>query len=166
MALTLHHLSELDLRELLTSPAAFEQRRGLHIEEGGLPPAFVFERALDNLRAAPAWASLLSTRLYLLDGARVVGAGGVKAPPSAACEAEIGYGVAPQWQRRGLGAAGAQALVNDSFAHGVQTVVATTLPDNVASSALLQRIGFVRCGTVEHVEDGLLYRWVRERPAA
>ncbi len=163
MPLRLHHLSALDLHQLLGSPPAFERHHGLRIADAALPPDFVFERALDNLRTAPEWAALLTTRLYVVDGVWVVGGGGVKAPPNNAREAEIGYGVAPGWQRRGIGAAGARLVVEDCFAHGVNTVVATTRPDNLASSQLLQQIGFARSGSVDHVEDGLLYRWVRDR---
>ena len=162
-SLTLLSLTERDLRELIAAPGAFATRHALSIEDGACAPNFIYERALSNLQLAPAWAALLGTRLYVLDGQRVVGGGGVKAPPTAEGEVEIGYGIAPAWQGRGLGTQAARALTEEALAHGAQRVSACTRPDNIASWRLLERIGFVRDGERPDPHDGLLWRWVRER---
>ncbi len=162
MALTLMPLTERDLHELIAAQDAFAQRHALTLEEGACAPAFIYERALANMRCAPDWAGLLGTRLYLLDGARVVGSGGVKAPPLDDGEVEIGYGVAPAWRGRGLATEAARALTSEALAQGARRVSAFTTPANTASWRLLQRIGYVRDGETIDPDDGLVWRWVRE----
>ena len=163
MSLSLMPLTERDVRELIAAPAAFATRHALVIEEGACAPNFIYERALANMQLAPAWAELLATRLYVLDGQRVVGSGGVKAPPTNDSEVEIGYGMAGAWHGRGLGTQGARGLTEEALAHGAQRVSACTRPDNIASWRLLVRIGFVRDGERPDPDDGMLWRWVRER---
>jgi ribosomal-protein-alanine N-acetyltransferase len=165
MALSLMPLSVRDLRELLAAPSAFAQRHALTIAEGACAPDFIYERALENMQAAPDWASVLSTRLYVLDGLHVVGAGGVKAPPLDDGEVEIGYGVAPAFQRRGLATQGARALTDEALAFGARRVSAFTTPENTASWRLLQRIGYRRDGETIDPDDGLVWRWVHDGPA-
>ena len=161
--LALMPLTERDVRELIAAPYAFAARHRLVIEDGACAPAFIYERALSNMQLAPAWAGLLGTRLYVLDGQRVVGGGGVKAPPTQDGEVEIGYGMAPAWRGRGLGTQAARALTAEALTHGAQRVSACTRPDNIASWRLLERIGFVRDGERADADDGMLWRWVRKR---
>ena len=163
LALTLMPLTERDLHELIEAPAAFAQRHALTIEPGACAPAFVYARALVNMQAVPDWAGVLSTRLYVLDRERVVGSGGVKAPPLADGEVEIGYGVAPAWQGRGFATQAARLLTDEALAQGASKVSAFTTPQNTASWRLLQRIGYVRDGETIDPDDGLVWRWVRQR---
>ena len=163
MRLTLMPLTERDLHELIEAPAAFAQRHALAIAEGACAPAFIYERALANMQAAPDWAGVLSTRLYVLDGERVVGSGGVKAPPLADGEVEIGYGMAPAWQGKGLATQAARVLTDEALAHGASQVSAFTTPDNTASWKLLQRIGYRRDGETIDPDDGLVWRWVHSK---
>ena len=163
MALTLMPLSERDLRELIAEPDAFARRHALTIEEGACAPTFIYERALANMRAAPDWAGVLGTRLYVLDGARVIGAGGVKAPPLPDGEVEIGYGLAPAFRGRGFATQGARGLTDEALAQGASRVSAFTTPENTASWRLLRRIGYRRDGETNDPDDGLVWRWVREQ---
>jgi len=162
MPLTLMPLTAQDLRELIDAPDAFAGRHGLVIEAGACAPAFIYERALANMQVAPDWAAVLSTRLYVLDGERIVGAGGVKAPPNAEGEVEIGYGMAPAYQGRGLATQAARALTDEALAHGATRVLALTAPGNVASWRLLERIGYRRDGEQQDTDDGPVWRWVRD----
>ena len=164
MALTLMSLTERDLHELIEAPDAFARRHALVLEEGGCAPAPIYERALHNMVLAPDWADVLGTRLYVLDGQRVVGSGGVKAPPLSDGEVEIGYAVAPAYQGRGLATQAARALTAEALAHGASRVSAFTTPDNTASWRLLQRIGYVRGGEMMSPDDGLVWRWVFDKP--
>jgi RimJ/RimL family protein N-acetyltransferase len=161
MTLTLMPLAAQDLRELMAMPDAFAARHRLTIEADACAPAFVYERALANMRAVPAWADVLGTRLYVLDGERVVGSGGVKLPPTADGEVEIGYGMAPAWRGRGLATRAARALTDEALAHGASRVLALTVPGNVASWRLLERIGFRPDGEQRDPDDGLVWRWLR-----
>ena len=163
MVLTLMPLTERDLHELIEVPHAFARRHALVLEDGACAPTFVYERALVNMQAAPDWAGVLSTRLYVLDGTRVVGSGGVKAPPLADGEVEIGYGMAPAWQRQGLATQAARRLTEEALAQGASRVSAFTAPENIASCKLLQRIGYRRDGETIDPDDGLAWRWVRTR---
>jgi RimJ/RimL family protein N-acetyltransferase len=163
MPLTLMPLTEGDLRELLDAPAAFARRHALTIEDGACAPGFVYARALQNMALAPGWAPVLSTRLYVLDGRHVVGAGGVKAPPLDDGEVEIGYGMAPAYRGRGFATHAARGLTEEALAHGASRVSAFTVPGNAASWRLLQRIGYRRAGETLDPDDGLVWRWVRER---
>jgi RimJ/RimL family protein N-acetyltransferase len=163
MHLTLLPLTERDLHELIEAPNAFAQRHALALEPGACAPRFVYERALVNMQAAPDWAPVLSTRLYVVDGVRVVGSGGVKAPPLDDGEVEIGYGLAPAWQGRGLATQAARRLTDEAFAHGASRVSAFTAPENTASWRLLQRIGFRRDGETIDPDDGLVWRWVHDK---
>ena len=161
MQLTLMPLTERDLHELIEAPDAFAQRHALTIAQGACAPAFIYERALTNMRAAPDWAGVLSTRLYVLDAERlVVGSGGVKVPPLDDGEVEIGYGMAPAWQRKGLATQAARLLTGEALAHGASKVSAFTRPDNTASWKLLQRIGYSRDGETTDPVDGLVWRWL------
>lgn len=163
MTLTLMPLTARDLRELIDEPDVFARRHALTIEAGACAPAFIYERALCNMALAPAWAALLSTRLYVLDGRQVVGSGGIKAPPLDDGEVEIGYGMAPAFQRRGLATQAARGLTDEALVHGASRVSAFTTPDNTASWRLLQRIGYVRAGEMVDPDDGLVWRWLRDR---
>ena len=163
MALTLMPLTAHDLHDLIDAPAAFARRHALAIEAGACAPAFIYERALANMQACPAWAGVLSTRLYVLDGACIVGAGGVKAPPLDDGEVEIGYGMAPAWQGRGLATQGARLLTAEALACGAARVSAFTSPGNTASWRLLQRLGYRRDGETIDPDDGLVWRWVHRR---
>ena len=163
LALTLMPLTERDLRELIDTPDAFAQRSGLTIADGACAPAFVYERALLNMQTDAAWAGLLGTRLYVLDGRHVVGAGGVKAPPTAQGEVEIGYGLAPASRGKGVATEAARRLIDEALAFGATRVLALTAPANVASWRLLERIGFRRDGDQQDPDDGLVWRWVFDR---
>lgn len=159
-------LTERDLHELIEAPAAFAQRHALTIAVGACAPSFIYARALSNMRAAPDWAGMLSTRLYVLDHERiVVGSGGVKAPPLDDGEVEIGYGMAPAWRGKGLATQAARGLTDEALTRGASKVSAFTTPDNTASWKLLQRIGYERDGETIDPDDGLVWRWVRAKVA-
>jgi RimJ/RimL family protein N-acetyltransferase len=116
------------------------------------------------MQASPEWAAVLSTRLFVLDGERVVvGSGGVKAPPRDDGDVEIGYGMAPAWQRKGLATCGARLLTDEALALGASQVSAFTTPDNTPSWKLLQRLGYVRDGEKIDPEDGLVWRWIHTK---
>lgn len=97
------------------------------------------------------------------EGARVaVGVGGFRGAPREGA-VEVGYSVLAPWQRQGIASEAVGGLLSLAFATPcVARVVAETMPDRVASIAVLRRHGFAPVG--EGSEPGVL-RFARERPA-
>ena len=109
------------------------------------------------LATAQAPWGLLQVRL--LDGAGpavAVGGIGFKTPPADG-EAEIGYGMAPSAQGRGVATEAVLAVLGLARRHGMSAVTAQTATDNVASRRVLEKNGFAAAGA-----DGDLLQWRRE----
>jgi [ribosomal protein S5]-alanine N-acetyltransferase len=71
----------------------------------------------------------------------------------AARSAELGFVLGRSYWRTGIMGEAIGALVAQALGPmGLQRLVAVVVPDNVASSALLGRLGFVREGTVEDLD--------------
>jgi RimJ/RimL family protein N-acetyltransferase len=78
------------------------------------------------------------------DGTRtLIGACGYKGSPDASGSVEIGYGILPEYRRRGYATEATLALVNSAFTdpRAVQ-VIAHTLPHLTPSIGVLERAGF------------------------
>jgi ribosomal-protein-alanine N-acetyltransferase len=96
----------------------------------------------------------------------VIGSAGFKGPPDDTGEVEIAYGIVPDYEGRGYATEAASALVSFAFESGhVKRVRAHTLPATNASTRVLTKCGFKYTGEVVDPEDGLVWRWERERPA-
>lgn len=94
-----------------------------------------------------------------------VGRCGFKAPPGADGVAEIAYGVDPDHRGQGYATEAAEALATLALADGrVRVVRAHTLPEANASTRVLVKCGFRHVGAVTDPEDGVVWRWERERP--
>lgn len=160
----LHALSPADLQALAasTTPAVLPGT----VADGALPPAFVAERALQQLESgkSPYWCS---TYLILRDSdATIVGACGFKDEPAEGC-VEIGYGVAPACRKQGIATAAVAQLVRVAFASGeVDAVRAQVNPDNVGSTRIVQSLGFEARETVIDDDGEPLVKWVTRRHPA
>jgi RimJ/RimL family protein N-acetyltransferase len=131
----------------------------------------------ERAEVSPAWLALLDGSSSIdpwihgfvlvhrtTDG--VIGKCGFKGPPGADGAAEIAYGVAPEHQGKGYATEAAAALVSYAFRHGqVRVVRAHTLPEPNASTRVLTKCGFRRVGEVIDPEDGLVWRWERNKEA-
>ena len=85
-------------------------------------------------------------------------------PPSVDGSVEIAYGMAPGYQGRGHATEAARAIVDYAFASGrVRTIQAHTLPEDNASTRVLQKCGFTRSGEIMHPTDGTVWRWELRR---
>ena len=130
---------------------------------GALPPAFVAARALDQLAVGtPAeWCAT-----FYIQNAQgvIVGGCGFKGAPTEG-EVEIGYAVAPAFREAGAGAAAVRRLLEIAArAPQVSHVVANVAPDNVASTRLVQRLGFVAKGEWIDWSGERLVRWCWTTP--
>jgi RimJ/RimL family protein N-acetyltransferase len=102
--------------------------------------------------------------MVLQRGGTVVGTAGFKGPPTADGVVEIAYGVSPDRQGKGYATEAAAALIAYAFSSGkVRVVRAHTLPESNASARVLTKCGFRRIGEVIDPEDGLVWRWEKQR---
>lgn len=107
----------------------------------------------------PPWIGYLGRE----NGAFVGGCG--FAAPAAGGEAEIAYFTFPGGEGRGIAsrmAAGLLRLARPD-ADGI-AFVAHTLAHESASTRILRRLGFALEGTIDHPEDGPVWKWREARP--
>lgn len=94
----------------------------------------------------------------------VVGNVGYHGPPDDEGMTEIGYGIAPNWERQGIATEAARQLVEFAFRDPrVQVVRAHTRPETNASGRVLIKNGFTWTGSIVDPDDGLVWRWERTR---
>ena len=75
---------------------------------------------------------------------------------------EISYGIAPEFEGRGFATEAARLLIAHACASGsVRRVRAHTLPEDNASTRVLRKCGFSRCGELIDPVDGPIWRWER-----
>lgn len=113
-----------------------------------------------QLQADPSELPWLYRAAVLRETGQVVARGGFHAPPDAGGMVEIGYRVQPAWRRQGLATELAAGLIGWAREHGAVRCLASTAPGNLASQAVIARLGFVRTGEQMDEVDGL--EWVHE----
>lgn len=86
-------------------------------------------------------------------GTRLVGDAGFKGPPDSDGSVEIGYGVMEDLRSRGYATEMVRALVGWAFERGVKRMQARCLPTNLASQAVLKKVGFRRVGEDEGIQE-------------
>jgi RimJ/RimL family protein N-acetyltransferase len=70
--------------------------------------------------------------------------------------AELGYTIIPEFRRRGYATEAAQGMMDWARQeHGVARFVVSISPDNAASLAMAEKLGFRQVGTQMDEEDGL-----------
>ena len=80
----------------------------------------------------------------------LIGVGGFKGPPDARGEVELGYGVLPEFQRRGYATEAVRAWLALAFADpNVRTVIGQTLAGLAPSIGVLEKTGFRFAGAAE-----------------
>jgi [ribosomal protein S5]-alanine N-acetyltransferase len=93
-----------------------------------------------------------------------IGACGFKGPPTEDGVVEIAYGVDLEHQGNGYATEAAEALIVFAFGNELVCVVrAHTLPDANASQRVLTKCGFRYVGEVIDPDDGLVWRWEKQR---
>lgn len=109
----------------------------------------------DQLRADPRELPWLLRAAVLRSTGEVVGRGGFHAPPDPDGTVEVGYRVGAAHRRQGYGTEIATGLLTWARTRGAVRCLGSTAPDNVASQAILARLGFVRTGEQMDEVDGL-----------
>jgi RimJ/RimL family protein N-acetyltransferase len=87
------------------------------------------------------------------DGA-VIGHCGFHGPPEDVGRAEIGYTILPPYRRQGFAVETAQGLVDWARTQGETVVFASVSPDNLASLAVVEKLGFRQTGVQVDEIDG------------
>ena len=139
-------------------PAAWA---GRHAEQS-MPPAFVAQRTL-ALQQGAGTHPLAGALYWVVQAERVVGACGFK---DAAQDGwvEIGYGIAPSCQGRGLGTQAVVRLCRIAFdSPQLQWVRACIEPGNAASAALAHKLGFIVGPAVTENDGTTVHIWTLAR---
>lgn len=153
------------LEALLSSTQAFKLVTGFTVAEGFCPFDGALASSLKTMRKSsdrdrPWWTPRL---LVLNSAAEVIGVAGFKGPPRDDT-VELGYSVAPGYQKRGFATEAVCALAGHVFRFGeVRFIRAHTMPEINASARVLEKSGFQKMGEIIDPGDGPVWRW--ERPA-
>jgi [ribosomal protein S5]-alanine N-acetyltransferase len=123
----------------------------------------LLKRRLTQLERDPLEQAFL-VRSIVFDG-HMIGAIGFHAKPSFAGKLEVGYRIFPEFRRKGFALEAVTGLLEwGKLEPGVRTFVASVSPSNLASLALIAKLGFVQVGRQWDDEDG--EELVFEVPAA
>jgi [ribosomal protein S5]-alanine N-acetyltransferase len=157
-------LTQEQLKLYLTAPHDLEVELGFTLAP--IDPAGPVHRAitikLSKMAQAPESEHLWYTYWLIVPHQAPYGAGmiGFKGIPNLLGEAEIGYGIEPAYQRKGYMTEAVRLLVEWAFQSGrCQAVIAETLPDNLPSQRVLQKVGMRQYGNVDEM---LLWRIDKE----
>lgn len=129
----------------------------------GFPEALpVIRQSYEKAPQPHQWGTLF----FVEPSARVlVGFGGFKGPPSAEAVVEVGYAIAPAFQRQGLATDAVAQMVARAFADPlIKAVDAHTLGEPNASTRVLEKSGFERIAEFVDPNDGAIWQWRRLRP--
>ena len=120
---------------------------------------------LEHARSIDPW--ILGFSFLRRDDNLVVGKGGFKGPPGDDGAVEIAYCIFPDHQGMGYATEGAEALTAFAFSSGkVRVVRAHTFLEANASARVLTKCGFLHIGQVSDPEDGLVWRWEKQKEIA
>jgi RimJ/RimL family protein N-acetyltransferase len=150
----LHAMTDSDFAWLLGEAPRGD---GLTLCEGGIAPAEVvamLRGMTAELAAATdrpvAWLIAEDDNAVGMTSFTMLGTDGLY---------EIGYGVAPSHEGRGVMTAAMAALLPILAADGHAGLTAATSVDNPGSQRVLEKTGFVRTGVRDDPEDGALITW-------
>lgn len=140
-------LSADNLRLMLENPELLEGNLGLlegHATVAG-EVRDATQQMLDGVLRAPEHRWWYTNWMVVLERPhRVVGGLCFKGPPNANAEVEIGYGLAPEYQNRGLMTEALHAACRWALEQpGVMAVLAETDKANLPSQRVLEKTGFV-----------------------
>lgn len=128
--------------------------------EGAMPPPHVARRIQAQLAAGTPAEWCLPYWIIVPESGAILGSCGFKGVPLNG-EVEIGYGVAIKQRGCGVATRAVVALLKMAVDSGeVLRVVANILPDNLASTKVVSRLGFVQEQIFVDSDGESLARWV------
>jgi RimJ/RimL family protein N-acetyltransferase len=129
----------------------------------------VHQRFGRTLTAAPASIDKLQWGGYFVVDAEtreVVGSCGFKGQPTADGMVEIAYFTYPDFEGMGYATAMAMKLVElAATTTTLKQIIAHTLPEENASTRVLEKVGMSFVGEVIDPDDGCVWRWHLQGPA-
>ena len=97
-----------------------------------------------------------------IEGGQCVGGCGFTSPPAEGV-VEIAYFTYPDFERRGIATRMAQCLVSIAQECDLSVrIIAHTLTEENASNHILRKLGFAFTDTIDHPEDGKIWKWSYE----
>lgn len=142
------------LRRLAASEPA-----GLAAARGALPPAHVAALSLSQFEAGVPASWCLPYLIVSTPSGEVLGGCRFKGAPNNG-RVSIGYGVAGSARRRGVATAAVGHLLRIAASSGlVRQVDAQILPDNLASSAVVSRLGFIPAASFVDTDGERVVQW-------
>ena len=153
-SISLHPMIDRDFAWLLGTETRAD---GLSLCEGGIAPDEV-TAMLRGIAAEVAPTTDKPVAWLIADGSEVVGMTSLTRLGADGLY-EIGYGVAPAHEGRGVMTQAMAALLPIVRADGHAGLTAGTSVDNPGSQRVLEKNGFVRTGTRDDPEDGALILW-------
>ena len=152
--ITLHAMTDRDYAWLLGE----ESRADSLVQcEGGIAPPEV-SAMLRGVTAQVATTTDKPTAWLIAEGDMVIGMTSFTKRDENGLY-EIGYGVAPAHEGRGVMTQAIAALLPIVAADGHAGLTAATSVDNPGSQRVLEKNGFTRTGTRDDPEDGALILW-------
>jgi RimJ/RimL family protein N-acetyltransferase len=137
---------KLDLRPVAGEPQLFDS---------AMTGQFAQQMAeLARTPQVPPWCGYIGWKADL-----PLGFGGFVGQPDGAGTVEIGYLTFPASEGQGVATAVAAGLVEIASANGLASVIAHTLAQENASTAVLRRNRFVRDGEAQDPDEGTVWRW-------
>jgi ribosomal-protein-alanine N-acetyltransferase len=157
-SIQLIQLSVPNLRRLAAAePVELE---ALQIPEGALPPPKTVARALMQLDLGTPAFWCVPFLIVSTPRSTVLGACGFKTAPVNG-SVEISYGIARSERGRGAATIAIRQLLQLAVSSElVQQVVAHILPNNIASSKVVARLGFAPEGSLVDTDGERVTRWV------
>jgi ribosomal-protein-alanine N-acetyltransferase len=163
--LTLEPHVPAHLLALLNGGKEYEKASGMRIADGvqdfllAASPDFFAE--LRTMTAPDPWKFGFAV-VHQADHI-VIGLCGFVGLPDSDRAVEIGYSIAPTYQRQGFATEAAAALVDFAARSGrVRVVRAHTRPEVSPSTSVLEKCGFRKVGEIVDSENNLVWRWDRE----
>ncbi len=158
MTVTLLPISQFELAEL--AQGGVPARAQHHAGADALPPTFVAARALEHLANGKPLHWCSTFYIVRSEDQMIVGGCGFKDAPVNGV-VEIGYAVAASCRNQGIATQAIAALLKYAFAGDeVHQVLAQINPDNIASSKVAEKTGFVRAGNIVDDDGEVLVQWV------
>lgn len=156
---------DASMAEALSLGAAnFRQHYGAELGESVDAVRDIVQQTLSMPPQPPPWGGYVAVDE---ESDLVIGTCGFNGGPSPQGAVEIAYGTLPAFQRRGMATAMAAKLLELAWAQReVGCVIAHTLPEEGASSRVLQRLGFERAGESVDPDAGPVWRWSLPRAQA